>query len=191
LPNCFKVINRARNHAAVSQSGGCLMVSRRVMRAATPPKRPIPTQNLHSLTAASRSRAWLADPGACDGINTECGNVRFSHKPSRSLLFLKDSVLRFTAIRCNVLFSLAIFPSGVDAVNRAEEHEALAELIRRSASLFEYYAQHEETRAIVRDLRSAMDRAIDRLGLSMPPRAVRDLDEPFERSRRRYSQLDK
>jgi len=72
-------------------------------------------------------------------------------------------------------------------LNRAEEHEALAELIRRSASLFEYYAENDESRAIVRDLRSAMDRAIDRLSLCLPRSAVRDLPEHVERNGRRYS----
>ena len=71
-------------------------------------------------------------------------------------------------------------------MNRAEEHEALAELIRRSASLFEYYAQNDESRAIVRDLKSAMDRAIDRLSLSLPTSAGRDLPEPVERSSHRH-----
>jgi hypothetical protein len=67
-------------------------------------------------------------------------------------------------------------------VTRTSELETLVELIRRSASLFEYYAYSDESRAILRDLTTAMEKAINRLESPAPLGPARELLEHVEQT---------
>lgn len=88
-----------------------------------------------------------------------------------------------SGVRFGVAF---IYSLELEAVSRASEVEALVELIRRSASLFDYYAQSDQSRAVVRDLTSAMEQAIDRLNASVPLGPARELPESPEQTSHRY-----
>ncbi len=72
-------------------------------------------------------------------------------------------------------------------MSRASEVEALVELIRRSASLFNYYAQSDQSQAVVRDLTSAMEQAINRLNASVPLGPAREFPESAEERKHRYN----